>query len=62
MYRNRFLIPEFKSGLLAYAVFFLHKPPLYMYKKSQKFFCTENFFCTFKKGVCWHVKPFKISV
>jgi len=42
--------------------FFLHKPPLYMYKKSPKNFCTEIFFCTFKKGVFWHVKHLKISV
>jgi len=32
------------------AVFFLHNPPLYMYKKFQ------NFFCTIKKCVFRHVK------
>jgi len=35
----------------SHPVFFLHKPPLYMYKESQKIFCTE-IFCTFKK-VCF---------
>jgi len=34
---------------LSSSVFFLHKPPLYMYKKSQKFFCTENFFLYLQK-------------
>jgi len=36
----------------------LLRTSVFLHKKI----CTENFFVPFKKGVFWHVKPFKISV
>jgi len=42
------------------SVFFFAQATFVHVQKVPKIFCTEKFFCTFKKGVFWHVKSFKI--
>jgi len=43
------------------SVFFAQATFVHVQKVS-KIFLHRKFFCTFKKGVFWHVKPLKISV